>query len=332
MTKKILITGANGFLGSAITKLGLKKGFKVNILIRKDSDTSNLENILSRVNVFYGDLRETDSLDEAIKSSDIIFHVAADYRLWARKPSELYASNVLGTENVARKVLELNKMLIYTSSVATLGITPNKISNEQSETSLCKIDGHYKKSKFLADKIVTNLIKKKKLKAIILNPSTPIGPGDIKPTPTGKIIIDVLRRKMPAYVDTGLNFVHVDDVAEGHFLGLKHGKLGEKYILGGENLELKQFLDIVAEAGKVPKIKLKLKQKYLYLFAYITEIFAKYIFDFNPSLTVDGLRMSEKKMFFSSDKAKKILHYRPRDINNAIKDTIKWIENNRKDL
>ncbi len=332
MTKKILITGANGFVGSAITKLGLKKGFKVNILIRKNSDTSNLKNIMSKINIFYGDLREIDSLDEAIKSSDIIFHVAADYRLWTRKPSELYASNVLGTENVARKVLELNKMLIYTSSVATLGITSNKISNEQSETSLNKIDGHYKKSKFLAETIVINLIKKKKLKAVILNPSTPIGPGDIKPTPTGKIILDVLRRKMPAYVDTGLNFVHVDDVAEGHFLALKHGKLGEKYILGGENLELKQFLDIVAEAGKVPKIKLKLKQKYLYLFAFITEIFAKYIYNFNPSLTVDGLRMSEKKMFFSSDKAKKILHYRPRDINNAIKDTIKWIKNNCKDL
>ena len=172
------------------------------------------------------------------------------------------------------------------------------------------------------------LQKKKKLKAIIVNPSTPIGEGDIKPTPTGKIILDVLNKEMPAYVDTGLNFVHVDDVAEGHFLALKYGKIGERYILGGENLNFKDFLDLVSEIGKVPKVKFKINQKYLYIFALINEIIAKYIFHYNPSLTLDGLKMSEKKMFFSSEKAKKLLRYRPRNVKNAIKDSVKWTKDN----
>ena len=170
-----------------------------------------------------------------------------------KKKSEIYASNVYGTENIALKVLELNKMLIYTSSVATLALKKNQISDETFEPNLKEISGDYKKSKFLAESIVKNLVKKKKLKAIIVNPSTPIGPGDIKPTPTGRIILDMLKKKIPAYVETGLNFVHVDDAAEGHFLALKHGKIGEKYIIGGQNISFKDFLDKVAEYGNVPK-------------------------------------------------------------------------------
>ncbi len=328
MTKKILITGANGFLGSSITKLGLKKGFAVNVFVRKNSDLSNLKPYFSRINLYYGDLRDIDSLDKSVKASDIIFHVAADYRLWARKPAEIFSTNVLGTENIAYKVLEHNKKMIYTSSVATLAIKNEEISDEDSEASIDEMVGDYKKSKFLAERIILGLIKKKKLKAIITNPSTPIGPGDIKPTPTGKIILDVLEKKMPAYVDTGLNFVHVDDVAEGHFLALKNGKIGERYILGGENLEFKKFLDIVSEVAGVPKVKIKLNQSYLYPFAFLNEIFAKYFFDFSPSLTIDGLRMSQKKMYFSSNKAKKLLRYRPRNVKNAIKDSVIWIEKN----
>ncbi len=328
MTKKILITGANGFLGSAIVKLGLKKGYKVNVLVRKNSDLENLKKILSKINVYYGDVSKIETIHKSILDSDVIFHVAADYRLWANKPSEIYSSNVLGSENVALKVIELEKFLIYTSSVATLGIRNGEISDEKSLGDFDQMFGDYKKSKFLAEIIIKKLIKNRKLKSIIVNPSTPIGPGDIKPTPTGKIILDILKKKMPAYVDTGLNFVHVDDVAEGHFLALNHGKVGENYILGGENLEFKEFIDLVAEAGKVPKTKIKLEQKYLYPFAYINEIFAKYFYDHNPSLTVDGLKMSEKKMFFSSDKAKKKLHYRPRNIKNAIKDAVNWTKSN----
>ena len=161
---------------------------------------------------------------------------------------------------------------------------------------------------------------------MIVNPSTPIGPGDIKPTPTGKIILDMLNKKIPAYVETGLNFVHVDDAAEGHFLALKYGKIGERYIIGGHNLSFKEFLDLIAEYGNVPKVKFKLNPKYLYVFAKINEFLAKYILDYTPTLTVDGLKMSEKKMYFSSDKAKKELHYRPRDVKSAIKDSVNWMK------
>ena len=252
--------------------------------------------------------------------------MAADYRLWARKKSEIYSSNVFGTENVALKSLELKKLLIYTSSVATLALKEGQQSDETFEPNLNEISGDYKKSKFLAESIVKNLVKKKKLQAIIVNPSTPIGPGDIKPTPTGKIILDMLRKKIPAYVETGLNFVHVDDAAEGHFLALKHGKIGERYIIGGDNLVFKEFLDYVADFGNVPKVKFRLNPKYLYFFAIINEFFAKYLIKYNPTLTVDGLKMSEKKMFFSSEKAKKKLHYRPRDAKNAIKDSVRWMK------
>jgi len=324
MVKKILITGANGFLGSAITKLGLKKGYKVNILVRSNSNLTNLKPILSKLKIYYGDLKDIESLNEPIKDSDIVFHVAADYRLWSRKSAEIYATNVLGTENIASKTLIHNKMLIYTSSVATLKLKNDLISDENSEANFNDMTGDYKKSKYLAEKIISSFTKRKKLKAVIVNPSTPIGEGDIKPTPTGKIILDVLKKEMPAYVDTGLNFVHVDDVAEGHFLALKYGKIGEKYILGGENLNFKDFLDLVCEIGKVPKVKFKINQKYLYFFALINEIIARHIFRYNPSLTLDGLKMSEKKMFFSSEKAKKLLRYRPRNVKDAIKDSVKW--------
>ena len=306
--------------------MAVKKGYKVNILVRKDSNLTNLKPFLSKLKIYYGNLEDIESLDQPIKDSDVIFHVAADYRLWSRKPAEIYAANVLGTENIALKTLTHNKILIYTSSVATLKLKKDFISDENSEAKFDEMTGDYKKSKFLAEKIIS-IFTKKKLKAIIVNPSTPIGEGDIKPTPTGKIILDVLKKEMPAYVDTGLNFVHVDDVAEGHFLALKYGKIGEKYILGGENLNFKDFLDLVSEIGKVPKVKFKINQKYLYFFALINEIFARYMFHYNPSLTLDGLKMSEKKMFFSSEKAKKLLRYRPRNVKNAIKDSVKWTKN-----
>ncbi len=328
MSKKILITGANGFLGSSLVKLALKKKYTVNVLVRKKSNLKNLDRYVSKINLYYGDIRDIESLNNPIKSSDIIFHVAADYRLWAKKISDLYETNVYGTENILSLVSRNNKKLIFTSSVATLGIIDNKVSTEKTPVNLGDMIGHYKRSKYLAEELVLNYVKKKKIKAIITNPSTPIGPGDIKPTPTGKIILDVMKKKMPAYVDTGLNFVHVDDVAEGHFLALKHGVYGEKYILGGDNLTLKQFLDQISELSGVPEVKIKLHTSYLYPFALLNEFFSKYFFNFNPNFTIDGLRMSEKKMFFSSDKAKKELHYRPRPSKNAIKDSINWMKKN----
>ena len=328
MSKKILITGANGFLGSAIVKLALKKRFNVKVLVRRNSDLSNLKKLKSKIEIFYGDIRDIDSLIDPVRQSDIIFHVAADYRIWAEKFSELYESNVFGTENITKVICEFKKKLIYTSSVATLGLIEGQISDEETPVCFDDMIGHYKKSKYLAEQVVLKYIKKRGLNGIVVNPSTPIGPGDIKPTPTGKIVLDMLSKNMPAYVDTGLNFVHVDDVAEGHFLAEKHGKAGEKYILGGENLSLKDFLDDISFFGKVPQVKVKLNPSYLYFFAFVNEIFSKYFFDSQPRLTIDGLRMSEKKMFFSSDKAKKELRYRPRNLKNAIKDAVNWTKLN----
>ena len=327
MNKKILITGANGFLGSAITKLALKKNFKVNVLVRRNTNIKNLEKIKSKIKVFYGDLRDISSLENPIASSDVIFHVAADYRLWSRNPKELYDSNVRGTENICIKASDLKKTLIYTSSVATLGLKKNEYSNEDTPVVFSDMIGDYKKSKYLAEKIVERFIKIKKMKCIIVNPSTPIGPGDYKPTPTGRIIYDVLRGNMPAYVDTGLNIVHVDDVAEGHFLALKNGNIGDKYILGGENLKFKDFLDYICEYGNKSKIVVKLNPRFLLPLAYANEVLFKYFVNKDPKLTVDGLKMSEKNMFFSSEKAKKKLRYRPRSIKNAIKDSVSWFEN-----
>ena len=327
MNKKVLITGANWFLGSAITKLALKKKFKVNVLVRKKTNIQNLEKVKSKINFYFGDIRDISSLEVPMANSDIIFHVAADYRLWSRNPKELYDSNVRGTENICIKTAEQKKTLIYTSSVATLGINQNKKSNEDTPVSFSDMIGDYKKSKYLAEKIVNGFIKKKKMKGIILNPSTPIGEGDIKPTPTGRIIYDVLNGKMPAYVDTGLNIVHVDDVAEGHFLALKYGKIGDKYILGGENLQFKDFLDHICYYGNKSKITTKLNPRYLIPLAYINELIFKFLTNKEPTLTVDSLKMSSKKMFFSSEKAKNKLRYRPRSVKNAIKDSVNWFEN-----
>ena len=323
MSKKILITGANGFLGSAITKLALSKGYRVSVLVRKNSNLDNLMKFKSKINFFFGDLRDKDDLYEPVKESDIIFHVAADYRLWSRKPSEIYDTNVHGTENIALLALKLKKKLVYTSSVAALGLDKDG-GNETTNVEFDQMIGDYKKSKYLAEKIIEKLVKKN-LKVIIVNPSTPIGPGDIKPTPTGKIILDVLKRKMPAYVNTGLNFVHVDDVAEGHFLALEKGKIGEKYILGGENLNFKDFLDMVSEIGNVPKVNIQINFKYLIPLAFLNEFLCKFFISRTPSLTIDSLKMSSKKMFFSSMKAKKKLGYRPRPAKNAIKDAINWM-------
>ena len=325
MSKTVLITGANGFLGSRITMIAIKRKYNVLALVRKSSNLENLKNL--NVKICLGDLRDKESLMPAVEKAQIIFHVAADYRLWAKKKSDIYDANVFGTENLLKIVSQFsNKKVIYTSSVATLGLSKNKVSNESTPVNFKSMIGDYKKSKFIAEQIFHEYVKKKLVNGIILNPSTPIGPGDFKPTPTGKIILQMLNKRMPAYVDTGLNFVHVDDVALGHFLALDKGKIGEKYILGGENLMFKEFLDLISEYAKMPKVGFRFSAKYLYPFAYLNEFFAYMLNNYDPMLTVDGLSMSRKKMFFSSEKAKKQLGYRPRDIKSAIKDSVDWIK------
>tara|TARA_B100000989_G_scaffold296381_1_gene279493 strand:- start:618 stop:1607 length:990 start_codon:yes stop_codon:yes gene_type:complete len=325
MSKKIFITGANGFLGFSITKIALKKKFKVRALVRRNSNISHLKKL--NVEIVYGDLRDYKSLESAVKDCKIFFHVAADYRLWVRKRPEIYESNVHGTQNLIEAVKKINNhRMIFTSSVATIG-NSDGVSDENTFVDFSQMIGDYKKSKYLSEKIIKQNVDFGSLNCIIVNPSTPIGPGDLKPTPTGNVILQVLLKKMPAYVETGLNIVHVDDVALGHFQALEKGKIGERYILGGDDLEFKKFLDLICNYAKLPMINFRMPRKPLYPLAYLNQSFAMIDKNYTPMLTVDGLKMSEHKMFFSSEKAKKYLGYRPRNANSAIKDSVDWFRN-----
>ncbi len=322
---KALVTGATGFIGSRVLRRLIEKGAKVRALVRKESNLENIEGL--PVEIVYGDLRNYSSLLNALDGCDFLFHVAADYRLWVPNPENMYRTNVHGTVNIMKAALEKGiKRIVYTSSVATLGLNPNgSPSNEDTPSSLSDMIGHYKRSKFLAEEKVREMVKKYGLPAVIVNPSTPIGPGDIKPTPTGRIIIEAASGRMPAYVDTGLNIVHVDDVAEGHILALEKGRIGERYILGGENLTLRELLEKISKFTGRPSPKIRISPDIILPLAYLVEALAR-ITKKEPFMTVDGVKMSKKKMFFSIEKAKRELGYMPRPVDKAIKDSIDWFK------
>ncbi len=325
--ENILVTGANGFLGSALVRL-LKQHFNVKTLVRKTSDLTNLKG--QDIEVIRGDLRDKDSLIRACKGVDIVFHAAADYRLWARYPVELYESNVTGTKNLLEIAYKSDvKKLVYTSSVATLGTNSDgSPANEETPVAIEQMIGHYKKSKFLAEETALSFFADTQFPIIIVNPSTPIGPRDIKPTPTGRVLKDAANQLIPAYVNTGLNLVHVDDVAIGHLLALKHGIPGRKYILGGEDYSLLEILKTVAQIQENREPMIRLNRHMLYPFAWLWELSA-FLFNLKePLLTVDGLKMASKKMYFSSERAKKELGYTYRDPKQGIVDAINWFAEN----
>ena len=326
---KTLITGATGFVGSAVLRELLKKKHKIKALVRQSSVLDNLKNL--DVEIVYGDLKDKDSLKRCLKDCKNLFHVAADYRLWVPKPNEIYENNVTGTENLMKEALNLGiEKIVYTSSVAVLGKPiEGDIADENTPVNIDQMIGHYKKSKYLAEEKVKELYKTKRLPVVIVNPAAPVGPRDIKPTPTGKMILDAARRKIPAYLDTGLNIVHVDDVAKGHIQAFNKGKLGERYILGGENLTFKEILEMISNLCGHNPPKIQLPKKPLYPIGYLFEIFARLFNLKNPMLTVDMIRMAEKKMFFSSEKAKKELNYRCKSAKFALKDAIQWFIDNR---
>ena len=325
---KTLITGATGFVGAAVLRQLLKKGHNVKALIRQSSILDNLKNL--DVEIVEGDLKDRDSLRRCLKDCNYLFHVAADYRLWVPKPEEIYQNNVTGTKNLMEEALDSEiEKVVYTSSVAVLGKPINgDVANEKTLVNLNQMIGHYKKSKFLAEEKVKELYKKRRLPVVIVNPAAPVGPRDIKPTPTGKMILDAAMKKIPAYLDTGLNIVHVDDVAKGHLQAFDKGKLGERYILGGENLTFKEILEMISFlCGNNPP-RIRLPKKPLYPIGYLFEIFARLFNLKNPILTVDMIRMAEKKMFFSSEKAKKELNYKHKSAKLAVQDSIKWFIDN----
>ena len=322
----ILVTGGNGFIGSAVVRALLARGESLRLLLRPGSDRRNLEGLAFEV--FEGDLRDSASLRAALQGCRALFHLAADYRLWAPDPEVLYATNVTGTETLMRAAIDAGiERVLYTSSVAALGLNADGVppGDERTPVRLEGMIGHYKRSKFLAEDKVRRLIAEEGLAAVIVNPSAPVGPRDIKPTPTGRLILDAARGAMPAYVDTGLNLVHVDDVAAGHLLAFDKGAVGEGYILGGENLGLKQILALVAKAAgrRPPRIRLPIGP--LMPVAALAEGWARLVGRQSaPFVTLDGLRMARKKMYFSHAKAAAELGYRPRPVTEAVTDSLEW--------
>jgi len=315
-----LVTGGTGFVGSAVVRALLERGDDVVVMTRANSDRRLLDGL--DVQTVIGDLDDPASLTAAVAGCDALYHVAADYRLWIPKPASIYRTNIEGSTSLMRAAAEAGvTRIVYTSSVATLGLTGDRTpADETTPTHVDRMIGHYKRSKYLAEQAVQALIDDEGLPAVIVNPSAPIGPRDIKPTPTGRLVLDAAKGKMPAYVDTGLNVVHVDDVAMGHLQAFDQGKIGERYILGGEDMTLGEILGAIAENAGVKPPGIKLPIGLIMPIAYWRLTRRRD----EPFVTVDGLKMAKKLMFFSSAKAEADLGYQPRPALQAFDDALLW--------
>ena len=318
----VLVTGASGFVGSAVARRLREADFSVRALVRPTSPTAHLADL--GLDFVTGDLRDPSSLREALTGVRSLFHVAADYRMWARNPQDMIDTNVAGTRALMQEAMHAGvERVVYTSSVATLAARADGISaDETMPLEEQAAIGTYKRSKVAAERAVEQLVAQG-LPAVIVNPSTPIGPRDVKPTPTGRIIVEAASGRMPAFVDTGLNMVHVDDVAEGHLAAFERGRVGERYVLGGQNASLAEILRTVAESvGRRPP-SIRIPRRMLMPFAHVSEAMAR-VTGREPMLTLDGLRMAKNKMFFSSAKAERELGYRARPYREGIADAIAW--------
>ena len=318
----VLVTGATGFVGSAVARALVARGERVRVLARASSDRTNLKDLDAEV--AEGDVRDAPAVRRALEGCGRLFHVAADYRLWARDPEEIVRNNREGVAAVMGAALDAGvDRVVYTSSVATLRITPGAPADETGPLAPEQAVGAYKRSKVVAERLVERMVAEQGLPAVIVSPSTPIGPRDVKPTPTGRVIVEAASGRMPAFVDTGLNLVHVDDVAAGHLLAMDRGRAGERYILGGQDVTLRDLLaDIAALTGRKPPTT-SLPRGPLYPLAWAAEAAAQ-ITGKEPFLTVDALKMSKNKMFFSSAKAERELGYRARSYRDALSDALVW--------
>ncbi len=319
---KALVTGATGFVGAALARTLLAAGWNVRVLARASSDPRNLRGLA--VEGVIGDLTDTDSLERAVAGCDAVFHAAADYRLWVPDPRTMYRANVDGTRNLLEAAQRAGvKRIVYTSSVACIGLPADGSPGaEDTPVSLEAMVGHYKRSKFLAERVALEAAAAG-APVVIVNPAAPVGPRDLKPTPTGQVVLDAALGRTPAYIDTGLNIVHVDDVAAGHVLAFHRGRIGERYILGGENLPLRDILvEITRLAGRAPP-RLKLPHGVVLPIAYVAEGWAR--LSGKPTrVTVDSVRMARKRMYFSSDKAARELGYGFRPAALAFADALEW--------
>ena len=322
-----LVTGASGFVGNHVTRQLVAAGHAVRVLLRRNSNAQALEGL--PVEPFEGDLRDMLSLDRALRGVRRVFHVAADYRLWAENPDEIYESNVAGTRCLLELAAQAGvERFVYTSTVATIVVPQHggALPNENTHATLAQMIGHYKRSKFLAE---LEAIKAAAdgVPVVIVNPTAPVGPGDWKPTPTGRIIVDFLNGKMPAYVDTGLNLVAVEDVAAGHLLAAEKGRIGERYILGARNMTLKEILEALAAITGRPAPRVRLPHAVALAASYADEFFSRLV-GRAPQIPIEGVKMSRHRMFVASDKAERELGYRPGSVGAALDRAVRWYEAN----
>jgi dihydroflavonol-4-reductase len=342
---KAFVTGATGFLGSHVARVLAEQGAELRLLVRPTSDLRNLDGL--NADRVVGDLRDAASLEKALAGCEVVFHVAADYRLWVRDPDQMYRSNVEGTRSLleaARK--QRVRRVVYTSSVATMGFISNHaaelrsartgegarphtstVADEASPVSLDDMIGHYKRSKFMAEQVAFEAARSG-ADVVIVNPTTPIGERDIKPTPTGRIVVDFLKRKFPAYVDTGLNLVDATECARGHVQALEKGRSGERYILGGENLTLKQILDRLAAITGLPSPTMKVPYLVALAAGVVDEMVTGRLLGREPRATIDEVRLARKMMFVSSAKAERELGWRMVPVDGALRRSVEWFRAN----
>lgn len=324
---KAFITGATGFLGSHVARVLAEQGADLRLLVRPTSNLKNLEGL--KAETATGDLRDPASLEKAMSGCEVVFHVAADYRLWVRDPAEMYRSNVEGTRSILEAARKNGvRCVVYTSSVATIGFTGNgRPADEDSPVSLADMIGHYKRSKFMAEQIAMQA-GRSGMRVVTVNPTTPVGEQDVKPTPTGRIVVDFLKGKFPAYVDTGLNLIDVRECARGHVAALEKGKTAERYILGGEDLTLKQILDKLGMIAGLPSPKVKLPYFVAYAAGLVDETVSGRLMGREPRATVETVRMGKKKMWASSDKAERELGWKPVPADDALRRAVEWFRAN----
>jgi dihydroflavonol-4-reductase len=327
---KIFVTGATGFVGSHVASILADQGADLRLLVRSTSRTENIEALhAERVT---GDLRDAASLERAMQGCEYVFHVAADYRLWARDSNEMYRTNVEGTRNIIAAAQRAGvRRVVYTSSVATIGFTSNgtskeALADETSPVSESDMIGHYKRSKFQAEQVAI-AAGKAGANVVVVNPTAPVGEQDIKPTPTGRIVLDFLKRKFPAYVETGLNLVDVVEVARGHVAAMEKAKPGERYVLGGENLTLKQVLDKLAAITGIPSPTIKLPYSMALVSGAVDTVFTGLLLRREPRVTLDAVRMGRKKMWASSAKAERELGWKVIPVDAALQRAVEWFRN-----
>ncbi|TIH18521.1 NAD-dependent epimerase/dehydratase family protein [Marinifilum sp. JC120] len=322
----IMITGATGLIGSRLVRILAEKGFSIKALVRDKCRARQL--VKEPVEFVSGDLNNEAALEEALQGCKYLFHLAADYRLWVPDPEAMTRTNVEGTRLLMQKALEAGvERIVYTSSVCVLGCNSDgSPADEDASSSVTDMISPYKKSKFLAEKVVMDMVRNEGLPAVIVNPSTPVGPGDSRPTPTGTMVLNAARDGGMFYADTGLNVAHVDDIALGHLLALEKGKVGRRYILGGDNISLKDLFAMTARITHKPGPKFKVPQAVMYSAGFFGEMLARLGLIKNPVATMDSVRMASKKMYYSSDRAEKELGYTHRPAVEAVQDAVDWFK------